>query len=188
MYLTPKEIKAIKEVHLAGSQDGMRDRFILGCVTGLRFSDYSRLSADHIQGHLISILTKKRNRSVVIPMHEYVTQIFEKWNYNLPPDLSLRQYNNVLPIIAQKSGIRDEVVVEKKINGKVEMQKVPKFELVKTHTPRRSFATNAYQAGIPVRNIMLITGHKTEDSFFRYVQTTGLENAQDLIDHPFFKL
>jgi hypothetical protein len=34
---------------------------------------------------------------------------------------------------------------------------------------------------------MLLTGHKTEQSFFRYIRIAKAENALTLADHPFFK-
>lgn len=61
-----------------------------------------------------------------------------------------------------------------------------KWQVISSHTARRSFATNAYLAGIPVFRIMLITGHKTEESFFRYIRIGKAENARELAQHPFF--
>lgn len=42
-----------------------------------------------------------------------------------------------------------------------------------------------YNADIPAYRIMLITGHKTEASFFRYIRITREENVAVL--PPFFK-
>jgi len=44
-----------------------------------------------------------------------------------------------------------------------------------------------YLAGIPALSIMKITGHKTEKAFMRYIQMSQEDNANKLIDHPFFK-
>jgi hypothetical protein len=35
--------------------------------------------------------------------------------------------------------------------------------------------------------IMLITGHKTEQAFFRYIRVEKKENAKALSELPFFK-
>ncbi len=59
----------------------------------------------------------------------------------------------------------------------------PKFELVTTHTARRSFATNLYLDGIPSFNIMRITGHRTEKAFLRYIKITPNESAKILQLH-----
>lgn len=58
---------------------------------------------------------------------------------------------------------------------------------VSSHTARRTFATNAYLAGILPARIMLITGHKTEQAFFRYIRIDKVRNAQELAQMDFFK-
>ena len=62
-----------------------------------------------------------------------------------------------------------------------------KYNLITTHTARRSFATNAYLADIPAIAIMKITGHQTEKSFLRYIRISQEENANKLLNHEFFK-
>ena len=63
---------------------------------------------------------------------------------------------------------------------------VPKYMLVKTHTARRSFCTNAYLAGVPVIDIMAISTHTTESSFMRYIKVTKEQQADRMAQHPFF--
>lgn len=65
-------------------------------------------------------------------------------------------------------------------------QTMPKYKLVSSHTARRSFATNAYLAGVPTISIMKITGHKTESAFMKYIKISGKENAVKLKGHKFF--
>ena len=71
-------------------------------------------------------------------------------------------------------------VIKKTIQGgKHIVIKKPKYEFVSSHTARRSFATNEYMAkGLNVRDIMAITGHKTEKSFYKYIRQTPKENAE----------
>ncbi|GAB3024532.1 hypothetical protein GCM10027051_31500 [Niabella terrae] len=187
IYLNPAELDLFSKLKCTGTEEIIKDRFRIGYRTGLRFSEYSRLSEAHLKGQLINILTKKRNRQVVIPMHPEVQSIFDRWGGELPATPSIQWCNQILKKLAAKAGIRERVSVERKMeDGTVRLVQQPKFELVKTHTARRSFATNAYIAGIPARNIMLITGHKTEDSFFRYICITPTQNAQELVNHKFF--
>ena len=64
---------------------------------------------------------------------------------------------------------------------------IPKHDLIKTHTARRSGATNMYLAGIPSIDIMKITGHKTEREFLKYIRVTKEETAEMLSNHSYFK-
>ena len=58
-----------------------------------------------------------------------------------------------------------------------------KYQLLTTHTARRSFATNLYLSGFPSISIMKITGHTTEKSFMKYIKITPTENAKLLQLH-----
>lgn len=58
-----------------------------------------------------------------------------------------------------------------------------KWEVLCSHTARRSFATNEYLAGTPSITIMAITGHKTEKAFLRYIKLTPNEHAKLLKLH-----
>ncbi len=53
-----------------------------------------------------------------------------------------------------------------------------KWELLSTHTARRSFSTNEYLAGTPAITIMAITGHKTERAFLKYIKLSPNEHAK----------
>jgi len=57
---------------------------------------------------------------------------------------------------------------------------------VSTHTARRSFATNAYLDGIPAKQIMFITGHAKESTFFNYIHITQKQSAAQLSNETFF--
>ena len=50
-----------------------------------------------------------------------------------------------------------------------------KFEMITSHTARRSFATNMYHRGISPVMIMSITGHKKESTFLKYIKINNEE-------------
>jgi integrase len=70
--------------------------------------------------------------------------------------------------------------------GERRQRLVEKCDLVKTHTARRSGATNMYLAGVPTIAIMKITGHKTEREFMKYIRITEEQTAIELMSHPYF--
>jgi integrase len=79
------------------------------------------------------------------------------------------------------------VLYERTDGTKVVRKRMKKYALVSSHTARRSGATNMYLAGIPVARIMLLTGHKTEQAFFKYIPIGKQENAKTLLEHNFFQ-
>lgn len=189
VYLSMQEIGRINTLHLHNDSAQVRDIFIVGCLTGLRYSDYSRLSEDNFVNGNIEITTQKTNTRVVIPVHPIISHIIERNNgYGfLNYKKSQQNFNLRIKYICRKAGITDKVYSER-IEGFDRVRRVhKKYELISSHTARRSCATNMYLAGVPIARIMLITGHKTEQSFFSYIRIGKEENAEVLKNHPYFQ-
>lgn len=85
-----------------------------------------------------------------------------------------------------EEGITEKNEVSYVENGEKKTYLVDKCDLVKTHTARRSGATNMYLTGIPTIAIMKITGHKTEKKFMKYIKITEEQTAMELMNHPYF--
>ena len=51
---------------------------------------------------------------------------------------------------------------------------IPKYELMSSHTGRRSFCTNFYNEGVAIAAIMSISGHQTEKEFRKYIKKASV--------------
>ena len=182
VYLTSEEVTKIAELPLCGHYKLARDLFILGCHTGMRFSDYSRLSMEDISDGVIHFITKKCNAPVDIPVHPRVMRILQSYGGTMPT-MTGQKFNLYIKEVCKEAGITESVLVRK--SGKQE--RYQKYELVSSHTARRTGLTNMYKAGIPVYRCMMISGHKTEQVFLTYLRITQEENADYLKNNPFFK-
>ena len=80
-------------------------------------------------------------------------------------------------MLAKMNEIKE--ITHQYINNTVTIRKY-KWQLVSTHTARRSFATNLYLSGFPAISIMKITGHRTEASFLKYIRITQRDTANQL--------
>jgi integrase len=190
IYLNMEEIDKIYKLDLSKDKqlDEIRDLFIIGCFTGLRFSDFSQLKPENIMdGNKIRIRTSKTNELVIIPLHKYVKEIISKYNNKLPKALSNPKMNLNLKHLGSLAKITDKMETAITKGGQLKKEAKEKYKLIGTHTARRSFATNLYLAGVPSITIMKITGHQTEKNFLRYIRISQEENANKLLDHPFFK-
>lgn len=187
IYLTMAEIERIHNLKIKDNTSAIRDLFVIGCCTGLRFSDYSKLTKANIQSGAITIKTQKTGAKVILPVHWMVTETITRNGDAIPKlEHSQQNFNKVIKNIAKRAGINSDVVVERRQGNDQIRKRVKKHTLVSSHTARRSFATNMYLAGIPCAKIMLCTGHQTEQSFFKYIRIGKQENAKDLSGHPFF--
>ena len=183
VYLTNDEVTKVAELPLCGSHGLVRDLFILGCHTGMRFSDYSRLSSEHISDGVIHIITQKCKTPVDIPAHPRVLEILNKYG-GVMPKISGQKFNAYIKDVCKEAGLKESILVRK--GGKHE--RYEKWELISSHTARRTGLTNMYKAGISTYRCMMISGHKTEQVFLTYLRITQEENAQFLKENSFFKL
>lgn len=189
VYLNESELNQLYNLNgLPVYLERVRDIFLIGCYTGLRFSDLSRLKKEHITNdNKISITTQKTEQSVVVPLHPIVKQIFEKYNYELPHIPCNQKFNEYIKIVVKIAEINEHVLSQITKGGVVVSENTPKYDLVTSHTARRSFATNAFLADMPSISIMKITGHKTESSFMKYIKMSADDNANKMKEHKFFK-
>lgn len=179
IYLNEDELQKIYEKDLSDRPglDRVRDVFLIGCWTGMRFGDYTTINPNDIQGDRIRITAHKTKQKIVIPIHPVVQAILNKYNFQLPKAISNQKFNESLKDIARLAEI-DELIVQRITKGGETVETVsPKYDLVTSHVARRSFATNAYRRGVDPILIRAITGHKTESEFLKYVKIKAEEKA-----------
>lgn len=139
------------------ARERIRDLFIIGCLTALRYSDYR----DNFQDGYIVKRTKKTNVTVKIPMHDYVYEIIEKYNGDIPGGLCIQYFNKYLKVIMKEIGLTDKITYSYTIGGKLKTVIKEKWELISSHTARRSAATNLYLTGrMKTLEIMKLTEQK----------------------------
>ena len=188
IYLTEEELERLCNLELPDNKAHVRDCFILASYTGLRYSDISRLAQRHLNfdKKILTIVTQKTSALVVIPMHPKVEEILYRYG-NQPPKVQCNQSTNrMLKKLCRLAEITNLVSIIETTGGERKEVTYEKCNMVTSHTARRSFATNAYRAGIPSLAIMQITGHSTESSFMRYIRVSKEENAFTLQSHAFF--
>ena len=186
IYLNKEELDELELVDLSDypKLERVRDLFLVGCYTGLRYSDYSILKPENIRDGLIEITQVKTNDPVVIPLHDAVKRIMAKYGGQLPKSISNQKTNDYLKDLGEMTPcLSKEVVRSFTKEGKRQQTRHEKWELLTTHTARRSFATNEYLAGTPTLTIMAITGHKTEKAFLRYIKLVPSDHARLMKAH-----
>lgn len=173
--LSEEQLQAIFDLDLTEYQPGYqkaRQLFLIGAYTGLRHSDYKRISRGHIfeeQGQkVISILAWKTKKMVKMGLHPNLEAILEEVEYQAP-SLSQQKLNNYIKEVARLAGITEQRAVYPSAGGQVVEVFKPKYELITSHTARRSFATNARIAGWPTPLIRAITGHSTDRQLDNYI-------------------
>lgn len=180
IYLTEAELNEMENLDLSKEPrlDNVRNLFLVGAYTGLRFSDFSILTPKHIFLGFIEVVQTKTKKPVVIPVHTVVKKIIKRNDGQFPRPISNEKTNQFLKEIGEMmktlKGIETKTMT--KGNDKISVNK-PKWKMLTTHCARRSFCTNEYLKGTPTVTIMAISGHKTEKSFLKYIRVTPKEHA-----------
>lgn len=180
IYLNEAELQTLYELDLTKTPrlDKVRDLFLVGCWTGLRFSDLVALRPEKIKDGIIRLEQLKTLDKVVIPCHPVVNAILNKYDGNLPRAISNQKMNDYLKEVCKLAGLTEITTKGITRAGVRVLTNFEKWELVSVHTARRSFATNMYQVGVPTVTIMRITGHRTEKAFLTYIKLSEEEHAQ----------
>jgi len=193
IYLNESELLAIHDTEVSNSSllQTSKDLFLIGAFTGLRVSDFKRLSSENLIRHndqeFINVKTVKTGKKVVVPIHPIVKEILAKNEGNPPKAITEQNINKALKVLGEMAKIDSNERSEITKGGLTVSQKKHKYELITTHTARRSFCTNAYLSEMPTLDIMAISGHKTEKSFLKYIKANELERAEKIAQHSFFK-
>lgn len=170
------------------ARERIRDLFVIGCLTALRYSDYSTLNKDNYQNGYIVKRTKKTNVDVKVPAHDYVKEIFAKYDGRVPSGLCIQYFNKYLKVIMKEIGLTDKITYSYTKGGKLVTVTREKWELISSHTARRSAATNMYLTGrMKTLEIMKLTGHRSEQNFFKYIRLTGDDTARSISGDMFFR-
>ena len=167
--LTPELIKEklnVKDVKKKISAlDQARKLFIIGCWTGLRVGNYKNIEPSQIDGDYLTVIAIKGGSKLKIPLHRMIKEIIaDGW----PAPMFEQKINVQIKDLGLLADINTPVMYYKTLGGKRMEYNEPKYQLICTHTARRSFASNMLIRGVPTKYIMAITGHKTERDFNRY--------------------
>jgi site-specific recombinase XerD len=183
IYLTEDEILQLLEIEAFDDpiQEQVRDVFVLGCFTAMRFSDYSTIDPSAIRNNRLEFVQKKTGAKVTIPIHPVVKSILVKYNYVLPKVPKNNEFNRIIKIVGEKLPCL-HVPFTKQVTYGRELKELvaKKYNYLQTHTARRSFCSNEYIKGTDPLIIMSISGHKSHKSFMRYIKVTGDQFADKL--------
>jgi len=184
IYLTTQEILKIYKLDLSEYPQLAvhRNDFLLGCLTGMRFSDFSKLSPEDMRGHMLHKKQQKSEHWVVIPLMKEAKKILDQRFESNAENSCYNTFNNQIKTIGKLAGINYPVKHSYKKGNKMISEIRPKYAWITTHTCRRSFCTNEFLAGTPVELIMKISGHKSVKDFYKYIRISPEEAAVKIRD------
>jgi hypothetical protein len=179
VYLNWQELSLIYHLDLSinSNLEKYRDLFVLGCLTGFRFSDYSDIKPEEVRGGMLYVNQTKTLSTVVVPLRKDAKDILiEKYNIQMT-QVSNVNFNYYIKEVVKLAGIDEQIKITHKRGNKIQEEIRPKYAWIMSHTCRRSFCTNEFLDGTPTNLIMAISGHKTEKAFRRYIKADQVQKA-----------
>lgn len=158
-FLTIEQLHKLERMSLKGYEDKVRDAFLIGCYTGLRFSDIITLRNEHIAKGWLTKKMAKTGFIVEVPIAELfggkMMQLLEKYNGNIE---------------RVSKGISTNSSVNKTLRNLLDRIRVdPKITF---HSSRHTFATHLGQSGVQLTTIQKLLGHQK-------LQTTQIYSEVD---------
>ena len=187
VYLTKEELARIRDLDLSGSKlDPVRDIFLFCCFSSLRHSDAYNLRRSDIKGDHMDVTTIKTADSVTIELNDTTKAILAKYkDVPFPGDRALPPYTNQamnrsLKDLCQMAEINEPIRITT-FKGNVRKDTVhPKWELVGTHTGRRTFIVHALSLGIAPNVVMKWTGHSDYKAMKPYIDIVDSIKAESM--------
>lgn len=189
IFLTKEElirVKALELPHGAEYLDPIRDVFLFCCFTGLRHSDAYGLRRNDVKDDHIEITTVKTADSLSIELNDISKAILEKYkddefkdNHALP-FYTNQAMNRDLKVLCRLAGIDEEIRVTTYKGNKRIDEIHQKWELIGTHTGRRTFIVNALSRGIAPNVVMKWTGHSDYQAMKPYVDIVDSIKAGEM--------
>lgn len=145
-YITKEQLRKLENLSLRGTEDLVRDAFLVGCYTGLRFSDITTLRDEHLVNGWLTRNMSKTGFMVEIPVSTLfdgkLLKIVEK--YGSISKLTKALGSNCA-VNRTLRNVLDRIGVDPKITF---------------HSSRHTFATLLVQNHTPITTVQKLLGHQ----------------------------
>ena len=146
----------------------VRDLFVFGCTTGMRFGNYSSVSKNDIQDGFIRVVDlKSKLKKLSIPLNRFSKEILEKYDYKLP-SITNQKMNLYIKEVFRELEFNDEIKKTMKYGDELINKETEFWRRISSHTARRSFITIIKNKRVPDKVIMSYTGHTSLEVFNAY--------------------
>ena len=163
--------------------DRARKLFVIGCWTGLRCENYLNIDPAiqfDASGKFLQAIANKNGPKLLIPVHRIVSEIIaDGW----PETISGQKLNDHVKTLGRLAGLKEKVMFARTEGGTRVTHVKEKWEMITSHTARRSFATNLFMRNVPSPVIRSVTGHKSEREFLKYIKAAPEQISRKLADY-----
>ena len=154
----------------------VRDMFVLSCNLFQRHSDMVRIDETCFDRNIFKIVQQKTGNLAVVNIDKYSVdakttyRILERYHYKAPYVATIGNYNYKLHELMRDIGFTEKVRIEERRNGKLIVENVPKWQMITSHTARRTAITIGVLRGLNIHTLKQCSGHSDLRVFDHYVR------------------
>ena len=153
-----------------------RDFYCMGCFTGLRFSDLSKLHLANIsEDHIVLSIQKTKTQNHAIKLNKYAKAILGKYKgtiYEPLPIISSQKFNEYIKECCELAEITQPFTIHWFVGNKKKSLTQPKCKFITSHTARKTFITNSLLLGMEPKAIKKIANIKKDAVLDKYMKVT----------------
>ena len=183
IYLTEAELDQLYLHKFKNERlERVRDIFVFGCYTGLRYSDLMDLKQDHIYSDLIKKTTIKTNKAIEVPLLPMAKDIIDKYkdSFHVLPQYSDVKLNKYIKECCEIANIKTPFTISIYPGNKRQDITKPKYKFIVVHTARKTFINLAHKYDIPEGLIMDIVGQSEYRTFMKYRKYEPEKKKKDM--------
>lgn len=193
----PSSVFPIRDVDKNGKErffsnyELTRDLFLFMCVIGCRWGDLHTLTWDsqNFDNETFMWENQKTKKFTTVPLDKIGIEILKKYGkgktrtMKIFPYYSQVKFNVLLKKICKEVNLNRLVSVSTLMgSSSVNTEKRPLYEVISSHSGRRTFIMNLLSKGIDYKTIMTMTGHSDVKSLMKYVSVNSerIELGRDI--------
>ena len=154
----------------------VRDFYCMGCFTGLRFSDLSKLHLANISDdHIVISIQKTKTQNHAIKLNKYAKEILTKYKgtiYEPLPVISSQKFNEYIKDCCELAEIKQSFTTHWFVGNQKKSLTQPKHRFITSHTARKTFITNSLLLGMEPKAIKKIANIKKDAVLDKYMKVT----------------
>jgi site-specific recombinase XerD len=170
--LTEEELNKLIDAKLTGYLSKTRDLFIFMATTGMRHCDSQLYDQSwETPEQVLEFIQLKTGGKAYPPLYYISRSILEHYG-GKPPRMTNQKLNAFLKQLFRQLNFDRRVTIQEVKGKQVFRTSKPLYEAISSHAARKTFITICLQKGMPIQDVMKMSGHSDFKSMKPYMRIT----------------
>jgi site-specific recombinase XerD len=170
--ITESELNKLINADLRGYRSKTRDLFVFMATTGMRHCDSQLYDMSwETPEQVLEFVQLKTGGKAYPPLYCVAKSILKRYG-GAPPKMTNQKLNAFLKILFRELKFDRRVVIQEVRGKQVFRTSKPLYEVISSHAARKTFITICLQKGMPIQDVMKMSGHSDFKSMKPYMRIT----------------